>query len=71
MAGLQAELLKSRQDDFRKALLRKVLAYSLGRSLTLEDLEAADHLAPALKKRGDGLTTLVELITASAAFQSK
>jgi len=71
MAALQAELLRSRQDDFRKALLRKVLAYALGRSLTLEDLAAADDLAPSLKLRGDGLATLVELITASAAFQSK
>ena len=71
MHSLQAELLKSRQDDFRKALLRKVLAYALGRSLTLDDLEAADDMAPTLKARGDGLATLVELITASAAFQSK
>lgn len=71
LAGLQAELLKSKPDEFRKALLRKVMTYALGRSLTLEDLEAADDLAPSLKKRGDGLATLVELITASAAFQSK
>ena len=71
MTALQAELIRTRQDDFRKALLRKVLAYSLGRSLTLNDLEAADSLAPTLKSRGDGLATLVELITASAAFQSK
>ncbi|WP_254512587.1 DUF1592 domain-containing protein [Anatilimnocola floriformis] len=69
--ALKEELLRTRQDDFRKALLRKTLAYSLGRSLTLDDLEAADSLAPTLKSRGDGLATLVELITASAAFQSK
>lgn len=71
MQALQAELLRTRKADFRKALLRKVLAYALGRSLTLEDLAAADDLAPTLEKRGDGLATLVELITASAAFQSK
>jgi len=71
MKALQTELLRSRQDDFRKALLRKVLAYALGRALTLEDLAAADALAPQLSKRGDGLGTLVELITASEAFQSK
>jgi mono/diheme cytochrome c family protein len=71
LAALQSELLKSRTDDLRKALARKLLAYALGRSLTLDDLEAADSLAPTLKKRGDGLATLVELIAASAAFQSK
>ena len=48
-----------------------LLAYALGRSLTLEDLAAADELAPKLKERGDGLATLVEVITASTAFQSK
>ncbi len=71
MQSLQAELLRTRHDDFRKTLLRKVLAYALGRSLTLEDLAAADELAPKLKERGDGLATLVEVITASTAFQSK
>lgn len=71
MQALQAELLRTRQDDFRKTLLRKVLAYALGRSLTLEDLAAADELAPTLKSRGDGLATLVEVITASTPFQSK
>jgi hypothetical protein len=71
MATLQAELLRSRQDDFRKTLLRKVLAYALGRSLTLADLEAADALAPTVKTHGDGLATLIEVITASSAFQSK
>lgn len=71
LADLQAELLRSRQSDLRKAMLRKVLAYALGRSLTLDDLEAADSLAPSLQTRGDGLATLVELVVASAAFQSK
>lgn len=71
LQALQAELLRTRTDDFRKALLRKVMAYALGRSLTLDDMAAADDLAQPLKSRGDGLATLVELITASAAFQSK
>ena len=71
MKELQAELLRSRQDDFRKALARKMLAYALGRALTLNDRDAADALIPTLRSRGDGLGTLVELITASAAFQSK
>jgi hypothetical protein len=71
MKELKAELLQNRQDDFRRALVRKVLAYALGRALTLEDLAAADALAPQLAQRGDRLGTLVELIAASEAFQSK
>jgi hypothetical protein len=64
-------LLRSRQDDFRKAITRKLLAYALGRAPTLPDVDAADGIASTLKSRGDGLGTLVELITASTAFQSK
>ena len=71
MKQLQAELLRTRKDDFRRTLLRKVMAYALGRSLTLADLEAADSLAPTLRDRGDRMGTLVELIVASEVFQSK
>ncbi|MDA1016531.1 MAG: DUF1592 domain-containing protein [Planctomycetota bacterium] len=71
MKQLQAELLRTRKDDFRRTLLRKMMAYALGRSLTLADLEAADSLAATLRDRGDRMGTLVELIVASEVFQSK
>lgn len=71
MKQLQAALLRTRKDDFRRTLLRKVMAYALGRSLTLADLEAADLLAPPLRDRGDRMATLVELIVTSEVFQSK
>lgn len=68
---LRAELLRSKSEEFRRALLRKVMTYALGRSLTLGDLEAADALVPALRGRGDRLPALIELIVASEPFQSK
>ena len=71
MKELRAELLRTRKDDFRRTLLRKMMAYALGRSLTLADVEAADSLAPALRERGDQMGMLVELIVASEVFQSK
>lgn len=71
MKELQAELLRTRKDDFRRALSRKVMAYALGRSLTLNDTEAADSLVSNLQQRGDRMGTLIELIVASEAFQSK
>jgi hypothetical protein len=71
MRELQAELLRTRSDDFRRAMLRKMMAYALGRSLTLTDVEAADALVPALRKREDRLPALLELIAASEPFQSK
>ena len=52
-------------------MLRKMMAYGLGRWLTLGDVEAADALVPALRKRDDRLPALIELIAASEPFQSK
>lgn len=71
MRDLKAELLRTKHADFRRALSRKLLSYAMGRSLTLYDQEAADALAELLSERGDGLATLVELITTSETFQSK
>ncbi len=71
MRELKAELLRSKSDEFRRAMLRKMMAYALGRSLTLTDVAAADALVPALRDRGDRLPALIELIVASEPFQSK
>jgi hypothetical protein len=68
---LQAELVRSRSDDFRRAMVRKVMSYALGRTLTLGDSDSADALVPALRGREDGLAALIELIVASEPFQSK
>jgi mono/diheme cytochrome c family protein len=71
MRELREELLRSKSDDFRRAMLRKVMAYALGRSLTLGDVETADALVGALRDRGDRLPAVIELIVASEPFQSK
>jgi mono/diheme cytochrome c family protein len=71
MQELRAELLRAKSDDFRRAMLRKVMAYALGRSLTLTDVETADGLVAKLKAREDRLPALIELVIASEPFQSK
>lgn len=71
MRELRDELLRTKSDEFRRAMLRKVMAYALGRSLTLGDIAAADALVPTLRERGDRLPALIELIAASEPFQSK
>jgi hypothetical protein len=71
MSELQVELVRSKGDAFRLTMIRKILTYSLGRSLTLDDVDAADALAPILHERGDQLGTLIELIVVSDVFQSK
>ena len=71
MSELRAELLRTKSDDFRRAMARKVLAYALGRSLTLGDIESADALVPTLRNRGDRLPALIELVVSSEPFQAK
>lgn len=71
MRALQAELVRSKADPFRRAMLRKMMAYALGRSLALSDLDAVDALVPALRSRGDRLSALIELIVVSESFSSK
>src|SRR5262249_45021144 len=71
MKELREKLVRSRSDDFRRAMLRKVMAYALGRTLTVGDTETADALAPTLRAREDPLCALIELIVASEPFQSK
>jgi len=71
MQELRTELLRSKSDDFRRAMSRKALTYALGRSLTLSDVETADGLVPSLSARADRLPALIELIVASEPFQSK
>lgn len=68
---LREELLRSRSDDFRRAIARKVMTYALGRTLSLGDSDAADALVPSLRARDDRLSALIELIVASEPFQSK
>jgi hypothetical protein len=68
---LREELIRSRSDDFRRAMARKVMAYALGRTLTRGDADAADALVPALRAHEDRLPALIELIVASEPFQSK
>lgn len=71
METLRKELVRTKANDFRKAMIHKVMAYALGRTLTLSDSEAADALVPTLRAREDRLASLIELIVASEPFQSK
>jgi hypothetical protein len=68
---LKAELVRSKADVLRRAVSRKLLAYALGRTLSIADVEAADALAARLRDRGDGLGDLVMMIAQSEAFQAR
>ena len=71
MLGLKRYLLMNRQDQFTRALVDKLTAYALGRSLSFGDNADIDHLTITFRKQGDRLTDLVHLITQSTIFNSK
>ena len=71
MRDLRDELLRSRSGDFRRAMIRKIMAYALGRTLSPGDVTAAEGLEANLQASGDRLSTLIELIVLSQPFQSK
>jgi hypothetical protein len=71
MKGLKDYLRVNRQDQFARAMAHKMAAYALGRPLTFGDRAEVDRITTELRKRGDGLATLVFLIVKSDLFQLK
>jgi len=71
MHGLKRYLLKERQDQFARAMVRKMTTYALGRPLTFTDHAGIEDLTLMFRKKGDRLADLIYLITKSTIFHSK
>jgi hypothetical protein len=71
MVGLKRYLLTDRQDQFSRAMVHKMTAYALGRSLSFGDNADIDNLAVEFRRQGDRLGDLVHLIIKSSIFNSK
>ncbi len=69
--GLKRYLLTDRQDQFARAMVHKLTAYSLGRPLTFGDRADIDNLTAQFRRRNDGLGDLIQLIVSSNLFNSK
>ncbi|MEC8557301.1 MAG: DUF1592 domain-containing protein [Planctomycetota bacterium] len=69
--GLKKYLLHNERDRFSRALVSKLLAYGMGRSLVLEDRSTIESLVRTFKKNNFCLSDLVVAITQSEAFQNK
>lgn len=66
--GLKAFLLEERQDQFVRALARKLSTFALGRPLGFGDRAALEAVVSRTRRGGDGLATLVEAIVTSELF---
>ncbi len=71
MQGLKRYLLGERQDQFARAMIRKITTYALGRPLSFSDHAEVEDLAVKFRKKGDRLGDLIYLVTQSGIFNSK
>lgn len=71
LEGVLAYIREHRQQDFTDNLCRKLLAYSLGRSLMLSDEPAVESMKSALAANGYRFAPLVEAIVTSPQFVNK
>lgn len=65
------KILAAKQDQFARCLTEKMLAYSMGRTLSIADRPHIDRIVADLKRDGNGLQDLVLQIIASEPFRTK
>ncbi|TWT94476.1 DUF1592 domain-containing protein [Stieleria varia] len=70
MEGLKRFLLQDRQDQFVGATVSKLATYALGRPLSFADRADVEAITAEVRRKGDGLRTIVETIVLSDLFQS-
>ncbi len=69
MEGVRAYLLHVRREDFLRQFCRKLLGFSLGRSVQLSDRPLLDAMLQHLADEEQRVSTAVELIVQSPQFQ--
>jgi hypothetical protein len=69
--GVQAFIREHRQNDFIDNLCRKLLAYGLGRSLSLSDDATVERMRSSLAANGYRFTSMVETVVTSPQFVNK
>ena len=68
---LKAYLLSNRKDEFAENVVRRMLAYALGRSLEFSDNEIVQQLTSSFQANDYRLASLVEEIVLTDHFQMK
>jgi hypothetical protein len=69
--GLRAYIRAHRQNDFIDNLSRKLLAFTLGRSLMLSDELLVEAMRTKLAASGYKFETLIESVVTSPQFRNK
>lgn len=71
LEDLKQYILTEKRDQFRRAVVRKVMAYSLGRYLQFSDRSAVDSICETVEKEKDSFQTVIEQIVLSEPFVTK
>ena len=69
--GLRDYILTAGRERFQRAIVRKVLSYALGRSLSPKDRQLVDHLTEVFEKEDMRLQPLILAVVQSEAFRQK
>lgn len=69
MDGLRSYLMEQRREDFLRQFCRKLLGYSLGRSVQLSDKPLLDDILIQLKRNDYRVSTAIERIVLSPQFR--
>jgi len=64
------QVLATRKDDFRRAVVRKVLSYALGRGIQGYDRQAIEQIATSVKQDGDTFNSVILNVVKSFPFQN-
>ena len=68
--GLRKYISQTRRDDFLETFCRRLLGYSLGRSVQLSDKPLLDEIIDELKKKDYRISVAIEKIVLSPQFRS-
>ena len=63
-------MLETRKDDFRHAVVRKVLSYALGRGIQGSDRPAIEQIVAQVQADGDSFNSVILNVVKSFPFQN-
>ena len=71
LADLKRYILTEKKPQFRRAVVRKVMGYALGRYLEFSDRDSVDAICDAVANDADRFQTLIEQVVLSEPFLTK
>ena len=71
VSDLKRYILTEKRDQFRRAVVGKVMAYALGRYIEFSDRAAVDSICDVVRENNDSFGTLIQEVVLSEPFLTK